>query len=461
MSGLDAARTMPIDILRTPLLTDLYELTMYDAYLEAGMVEPASFEFFVRKLPPCRNFLVACGLEQAVTFLREARFSEAELEWLARSGRFSAKTIDRLANFRFTGDVDAVPEGTIVFANEPLLRVTAPLPEAQFLETRLINILHFETLIASKAARMRLAAGEGKLLLDFGLRRAHGAEAGVLAARASYVAGFDGTATVPAEPLFGIPIYGTMAHSFIQAHADEEEAFLNFARARPQNVILLIDTYDTVQAAQRVVQLTPRLAAEGIPLRGVRIDSGDLAALALKVRQILDAGGLWEVRIFASGGIDEHTIAAHRAAGVPIDGYGIGTSLTTSNDWASLDCAYKLVEYAGRPRRKRSEGKATLPGRKQVWRRFDSQGRMVGDTIGLVGEQLDGEPLLVPVLRHGELVAPLPALAAVRERARQQYAALPEELRALEPAPAFTIAVSPALQRLIRDLDRAGEAAGA
>jgi nicotinate phosphoribosyltransferase len=445
-----------IDILRSPLLTDLYELTMYDAYLEAGMVEPASFEFFVRKLPPCRNFLVACGLEQVVQFLREARFGEAELAWLAESGRFSAKTIDRLKAFRFTGDVDAVPEGTIVFANEPILRVTAPLPEAQFLETRLINILHFQTLIASKAARMRLAAGEGKLLLDFGLRRAHGAEAGLLAARAAYVAGFDGTATVPAAPLFGIPVYGTMAHSFIQAHEDEIDAFLHFARARPQSVILLIDTYDTERAAQRVVDLAPRLAAEGIPLHGVRIDSGDLGAHARAVRRILDDGGLPHVRIFASGGLDEHLIARHVAEGVPIDGYGIGTSLTTSNDWASLDCAYKLVDYAGKPRRKRSEGKATLPGRKQIWRRRDDAGRMLGDTLARDDEVLEGEPLLVPVLRHGELVRTLPSLADIRARVKAEYGSLPPELRGLETAHGYSVELSSGLRELVLRLDAAG-----
>lgn len=459
-AGEGAAVEPGIDLLRTPLLTDFYELTMYDAYLEAGMVEPASFEFFVRKLPPCRNFLLACGLEQAVRFLLEACIGEAELAWLERSGRFSRRTIDRLAGFRFTGDVDAVPEGTVVFASEPILRVTAPLPEAQFLETRLINLLHFETLIASKAARMVLAAGDGKMLLDFGLRRAHGAEAGLLAARASYVAGFDGSATVPAEPFFGIPIYGTMAHSFVQAHEDEVEAFLHFARARPQSVVLLIDTYDTERAARRVVELAPKLESEGIPLRGVRIDSGDLADHARKVRRILDEGGLAQVRIFASGGIDEHLIARHVADGVPIDGYGIGTSLTTSNDWASLDCAYKLVDYAGSPRRKRSEGKATLPGRKQVWRRYDGGGRMSGDTIALADEDLDGEPLLVPVVRSGEIVAPSPPLERIRARVREQLRALPEPLRGLEPAQAYPVVLSPALERLVRELDRADTARG-
>ncbi len=437
------------DILSTPLLTDLYELNMFHAYLEAGMTAPAVFEFFVRELPPCRNFLVAAGLEQVVSFLREARFGEAELAWLRDSGRFSQRAIARLAAFRFTGDVDAMPEGTIFFADEPVLRITAPLPEAQFLETRIINLLHFQILIASKAVRMVLAAGEGRTLIDFGLRRAHGAEAGLLAARAAYLAGFAGTATIPAEPVFGIPIFGTMAHSFVQAHDDETEAFLHFARARPAAVVLLLDTYDTEAAARKVVELAPKLAAEGITIRGVRLDSGDLAEHARRVRRILDEGGLDRVRIFASGGVDEHLIAAHRAADVPIDGYGIGTSLTTSNDRASLDCAYKLQEYAGVPRRKRSEGKATLPGRKQVWRRHDGAGRMAGDTIALLDEAGEGEPLLQPVMRGGEPVGPLPSLERARRHLEAQLEQLPPGLRDLATDHSYPVTISPALRRLV------------
>ncbi len=437
------------DILSTPLLTDLYELNMFHAYLEAGMTAPAVFEFFVRKLPPCRNFLVAAGLEQVVRFLQRARFGEAELAWLRRSGRFSERAIARLAAFRFRGDVDAMPEGTIFFADEPVLRITAPLPEAQFLETRIINLLHFQILIASKAVRMVLAAGKGCSLIDFGLRRAHGAEAGLLAARAAYLAGFAGTATIPAEPAFGIPIFGTMAHSFVQAHEDEAEAFLHFARARPAAVVLLLDTYDTEAAARKVVELAPRLAAEGVTIRGVRLDSGDLAEHARRVRRILDAGGLREVRIFASGGVDEHLITAHRAAGAPIDGYGIGTALTTSNDWASLDCAYKLQEYAGVPRRKRSEGKATLPGRKQVWRRYDDAGRMAGDTIALSDEAGEGEPLLRPVMRGGEPVGSPPSLEEARRRLEAQLERLPPGLRGLVTDHSYPVAISPALRRLV------------
>jgi nicotinic acid phosphoribosyltransferase len=280
---------------------------MIQAYLESGQTETAVFEFFVRKLPPQRSFLMAAGLEQALEFLENLRFSADELEWLEKSGRFSPGLIDFLANFRFSGDVHAMPEGTAFFQNEPILRVTAPLAEAQLVETRLINILHYQTLIASKAARMvRLAPG--KLLVDFGLRRAHGADAGLMAARASYIAGFAGTATLLAEKAFGIPTYGTMAHSFVQSFDDEMAAFEAFARARPRNLTLLIDTYDTTAAARKVVALAPRLRELGIAVRAVRIDSGDLAALARSVRGILDDGGLRDTGIFASGGIDEETL---------------------------------------------------------------------------------------------------------------------------------------------------------
>jgi len=287
-----------------PLLTDLYELAMIQAYLESGQTDTAVFEFFVRKLPPQRGFLIAAGLEQALDFLENLRFPEEELDWLARTGKFSTRLIDYLAKFRFTGDVHAMPEGTAFFENEPILRVTAPMPEAQFVETRLINILHFQTLIASKAARMVLLAPD-KLLVDFGLRRAHGSEAGLMAARASYVAGFAGTATLLAERSFGIPTYGTMAHSFIQSFDDEAAAFEAFARARPEKPVLLIDTYDTDSAARKVVALAPRLKMSGIAISAVRIDSGDLAGLARNVRAILDGGGLKDTGIFVSGGIDE------------------------------------------------------------------------------------------------------------------------------------------------------------
>src|SRR5215510_11484387 len=380
------------------LLTDLYQLNMMQAYLDRGETKTAVFEFFVRKLPRDRGFLIAAGLEQVLAFLTELRITAEELDWLGNTGRFGKDLIDYLSSLRFTGDVHAMPEGTVFFADEPILRVTAPLPEAQLIETRVINLLQFQTMIAAKAARMVLAA-PGKRLVDFGLRRAHGAEAGLMAARASYIAGFAGTATVLADKRFGIPIFGTMAHSYIQIHDDETQAFENFARARPKNLILLIDTYDTEAAARKVVALAPRLRAAGISIGGVRLDSGDLIALSKKVRRILDEGGLREVTIFASGGIDENSIAAMLRAGAPIDGFGIGSSLTTSSDAPGLDCAYKLEEYAGVPRRKRSAGKATWPGRKQVWRHMGADGRMVGDALSAEHDQQPGEPLIELVMQ--------------------------------------------------------------
>ena len=280
-----------MDDATSPLLTDLYQLNMIQAYLDHGKIKTAVFEFFVRNLPPRRGFLVAAGLEQALAFLEDLHFTAEEIDWLARSGRFGPGLLDYLATLRFEGDVHAMPEGSVFFANEPILRVTAPLPQAQLVETRLINILHFQSLIASKAARMALAA-PGKQLIDFGLRRAHGCEAGVMAARASYIAGFSGTATMLAEKWFGIPTFGTMAHAFIQAYDDETEAFKDFAQSRPENLTFLIDTYDTEVAARKVVALAPWLKARGITIRGVRLDSGDLITLSKSVRRILDEGGL-------------------------------------------------------------------------------------------------------------------------------------------------------------------------
>jgi nicotinate phosphoribosyltransferase len=434
------------------LLTDLYQLNMLQAYRDAGLTATAVFEFFVRKLPATRGFLLAAGLEQALAFLESARFTMAELDWLANSERFSAAFLDDLAKWRFTGDVHAMPEGTVFFPNEPILRVIAPLPEAQLVESRLINLLHFETLIASKAARLVLAA-PGKTLVDFGLRRAHGAEAGLLAARACYLAGFAGSATTLAEPAFGVPIFGTMAHSFIQAHDDEVEAFVHFARSRPEHATLLIDTYDTERGAERVVALAPRLAELGVKVRGVRLDSGDLADHARKVRRILNDGGLGDVAIFASGGLDETVLQRYSAADVPIDGYGIGTSLTTSQDAPALDCAYKIQEYAGKPKRKRSEGKATWPGRKQVYRRYADDGTMACDLLTVEGDDQRGDPLMRPVMLRGERIV-APSLADARQLAAEQLERLPAHLKRLASEPPYPVEVSMRLKALADDADR-------
>jgi len=435
------------------LLIDLYELNMVQAYLDRGRTATAVFELFVRKLPDNRNFLLAAGLEQALDYLETLRFTPEEIDWLAGTGRFKPNCIDYLRTLRFSGDVQAMLEGTVFFENEPILRITAPLPQAQLVESRLLNILHFQTLIASKAARTLLLA-PGKLLVDFGLRRAHGAEAGLLAARASYIAGFAGSATVLAEQKFGIPSFGTMAHSFIQSYEDEEAAFAEFARSRPANVTLLIDSYDTIAAARKVVHLAPQLAAEGITIRAVRIDSGDLDVLSRRVRQILDEGGLREVRVFASGGIDDERLASLIAAGAPIDGFGIGTSLTTSSDAPALDCAYKLEEYAGVPRRKRSAGKATWPGCKQVWRRLGADGRLAGDTLSLEGDRHDGEPLLMPVMQKGKRLQRSPSLAAIREHAARELARLPDTLRGLDGERRPMVSIGEKLAQLTAEMDQ-------
>jgi nicotinate phosphoribosyltransferase len=435
----------------SPLSTDLYELNMIQAYLDKGEDKEAVFEFFVRRLPTRRGFLLAAGLDDVLDYLETLRFSAAEIDWLKSTGRFRDNLLDYLKNFRFTGDVHAIPEGSVCFTNEPLIRITAPLPQAQLVESRLINILHFQTLIASKAARMVLAA-PGKILSDFGLRTAHGAEAGLYSARASYLAGFAGAANVLAGERYGVPIVGTMAHSFVQVHDDEMTAFENFARARPQGVILLIDTYDTEQGARKVVKLAPRLAADGIAIRGVRIDSGDLTAMARKVRGILDDGGLRDVVILVSGGINEDVLQTMMKEKAPIDGFGIGVNLAASVDVPALDCAYKLQEYAGKPKRKLSEGKATWPGRKQVWRAYSADGRMRGDILSLENDKQPGEALIVPVMRAGKRIAPEPTLAQIRERAAADLKRLPGPLARLESGFDYPVNVADALTALTKQI---------
>jgi nicotinate phosphoribosyltransferase len=436
----------------SPLTTDLYELNMVQAYLDKAENNEAVFEFFVRKLPPRRGFLLAAGLEDALRYLETMHYSDAEIAWLKGTGRFRDNLIDFLKSFRFTGDVHAIPEGTVCFAPEPLLRITAPLPQAQLVESRLINIMHFQTLIASKAARMVLAA-PGKALSDFGLRTAHGAEAGLFSARASYIAGFAGAANVLAGERYGIPVVGTMAHSYVQVHDNEQQAFEDFARARPEGVILLIDTYDTEAGARKVVELYPKLKKDGILIRGVRIDSGDLIAMSRKVRRIFDEGGLNDVIILVSGGVNEDVLQTMTKEKAPIGGYGIGVSLDVSTDAPALDCAYKLQEYAGFPRRKLSEGKATWPGRKQVWRVYDTDWRMRGDILSVETDKHPGETLIEPIMRGGKRIGPAPTLAQIRERAAAELKRLPEPLRRLEHFN-YPVTISEALHALAAEADR-------
>jgi nicotinate phosphoribosyltransferase len=430
------------------LLTDFYQLTMLQGYFDQQMNDTAVFEFYVRRLPEKRNFLVAAGLEQVLQFLEDFSVSDEEIEWLASTKRFKGDFLDSLRTLRFTGDVHAMPEGTVFFANEPTLRITAPLPQAQLIESRIINLLQFQTMIASKAARCVIAA-PGKSIVDFGFRRAHGSEAGLLAARASYMMGFTSTATVLAGAEFDIPISGTMAHSFIQAHRSEEEAFENFARSNRNDVVLLIDTYDTEAAARKVVRLASTLAAEGIKIKAVRLDSGNILQHALKVRSILDEGGLSDVRIVASGNLDEHELQRLTEAKAPIDGFGVGTLLNTSADAPHLECAYKLQEYAGRTTRKFSEGKVTWPGRKQVWRVLGKDGCIEQDTVSIEGDSLEGKPLLFPIVRGGNRTFPEIPLIKSREYAAAQLKTLPESVRRLEAANFNPVKISAALDTLV------------
>ena len=436
----------------TAMLTDLYQLSMVDAYYQLGMRERAVFEFYVRRLPDARNFLVAAGLEQVLDYLEALRFDAADLDWLGSTQHLSPMALQELANFRFSGDVYAMREGTVFFASEPVLRIEAPLPEAQLVESRIVNLLHYQIMVASKAARCRLAAGE-KQLVDFGMRRAHGAEAACLAARASYLAGFDATATVAAAQGYGIPAVGTMAHSFVQAHELELDAFRNFVRCRPQNPTLLIDTYDIARGARHVVELIHELKGQGIAVQGVRIDSGDLALEALRVRAMLDSEGCREVRILVSGGIDERSITALRQARAPIDVFCVGTHLSVSDDAPALDCVYKLHQYAGRPCRKRSIAKETWPGPRQVHRQYDPHGRIAIDVLGCADEVCEGHALLQEVMVNGYRKAPAPALIDLRKHCREELDSLPVELRSLHSKGRAPTKVSPRQHELAAMVD--------
>jgi nicotinate phosphoribosyltransferase len=404
------------------LATDLYQLTMAQAYWYQEMYQPAVFDLFVRELPAGRSFLLAAGLEQALEALEAFRFEAPHLDYLETLGLFHQEFLDYLADLRFHGEVRAVPEGTPVFPDEPLLEVVAPLPQAQLMETCLINQLQLPTLVASKAALL-VAAAEGKAVVDFGLRRAHGIEAGVKAARAAYIAGVASTSDLLAGSAFGLPVAGTMAHSYVLAHEDELESFRRFAELYPRTV-LLVDTFDTLAGVDKVIGLARELG-ERFQVRAIRIDSGDLGELARQARVRLDRAGLWSVSIFVSGDLDVASVAGLVRQGAPVDGFGVGTHLVTSADAPFLNCAYKLVEYAGIPRMKLSAGKATLPGSKQVYRRY-REGRCVNDLIARRDEADAGRALLQPVMQAGRrLPEASPPLDRVREYCRGQLSELP------------------------------------
>ncbi|MFC0032205.1 nicotinate phosphoribosyltransferase [Micromonospora chaiyaphumensis] len=431
----------------TGLRTDLYELRMAASYLRRDMTEHATFSLFVRRLPHGRGFLVAAGLAEALAFLESFAFDDAELGYLRDLVGFDEPALTALAGLRFTGDVWAVPEGRVVFADEPLLEVTAPIAEAQLVETGVLNLITFHTTVATKAARCRLAAG-GAQLVDFAFRRTHGIEAGAGVARASAIAGFAATSDVEAAMRYGLTPSGTMAHSYVEAFPDERAAFRAFAADFPTNPIFLVDTYDTPAGVRAAVDVVTELGLTG-PF-GVRLDSGDLGALARETRAILDGAGLRQATIFASGSLDETVIAGLVAQDAPIDGYGVGTKMGVSYDAPSLDSAYKLVAYGERPVLKLSPGKATLPAAKQVFR---APTGAAGDVVGLRDEPPPGgrEPLLVQVMRGGRRLDPADpaeAVRAARGRFDADLAWLPEPAtRLADPAPP-AVTVSPALATL-------------
>ncbi len=430
--------------LRSALFTDLYELTMAACYFERKMFAPASFSLFVRKYAPHRSYFVSAGLDETLDFLESFHFTRDELDYLESTGLFSTDFLSYLETIRFTGDVFAIPEGRLFFKDEPVLEVTAPLIEAQLVETFIINAINLQVTIASKAARC-FHASKGRRLVDFSLRRTQGTDAGMKVARASYIAGFDGTSNTLAGKWHAIPIYGTMAHSFILSFEEEIEAFRAFSKVFPENVVLLIDTYDTLSGARKAARVGLEMKERGERLKGVRLDSGDMAVLSQDVRRIMREAGLGEVIIFASGSFDEFKIADVLSRGAEIDAFGVGTKMGVSADAPYNDIAYKLVEYDGRPVLKLSAAKKTLVNQKQVFRNV-RDGEMIGDAIALRGESLDGEPLLECVMRGGKRLREAEPLTRIRDRFLAEFPSLRDSRKSLQDPDEYPVRLSPALE---------------
>ena len=436
------------------LFTDLYELTMGQSYFQQGMSAPATFSLFIRKYSPNRSYFVAAGLGDVLNYLEHWHFPENCIWYLRSTGIFSEEFLDYLSRLRFTGEVWAIPEGRLFFVDEPILEVTGPIIEAQLVETFIINQINHQSIIATKAARCVWAA-RGRTLVDFSLRRDHGIDAGMKVARASYIAGFQSTSNVLAGKEYGIPISGTMAHSYVTSFEHEVDAFRVFAHSFPERSILLIDTYDTVGGARKAVQVAKEMEAQGQQLQGVRLDSGDLASLSTEVRKVLDQEGLHYVSIFASGGLDEFDVDDLNASGSPIDGFGVGTKMGVSSDAPWSDMTYKLVRYDGRPVLKLSTGKATLPGDKQVFRVQDAGGDFYRDVIALRDEPLgDGKPLLEKVMDQGRIMRPIPSLHEIRARFRADFQCFDKGLKVLRDPPLYEVSLSPRLGELYRSIER-------
>lgn len=431
-----------------PLFTDLYELTMAASYFEQQLVSDATFSLFVRNYPPHRNFFVAAGLEEALTELENFHFSESDISYLKNTGLFPHDFISYLKTLQFSGRVFAMPEGAIFFPQEPVLEITAPIIEAQLLETFLLNTIGFSSMIASKAARC-IQAAEGRPLIDFSFRRTHGLDAGLKVARITYVSGFSATSNVLAGKIYQIPISGTMAHSYVTAFDSERDAFLAYSKTFPDNSIFLIDTFDTIQGAKNAASVAKEMKKRGKSPVGVRLDSGKMADLSRKVRKILDDEGLSDLKIFASGGFDEFKIADIISKGAEIDAFGVGTKVGVSADAPYLNIVYKMVKFKDRDVRKLSPGKISLAGEKQVFRISDEKGRYQKDTVGLRGDVVnDGEPLLEKVMENGKCLRPHPSLQKIRERFNHNISLLDETYKSLKPRTDYPVEMSPQLEEL-------------
>ena len=437
------------------MFTDLYELTMCASYFDNKKFEPATFDLFIRRLPQNRSYFLFAGLEQVLLFLKKVKFNEEHIDYLKKQG-FKREFLNYLKTFKFTGEVWAVPEGTVVFPNEPLVRVTAPIIEAQLIETFILNTVNLQTTIATKALRV-VSVAKDKPIIEFGLRREHGTDAGMKVARCSYIAGCTGTSNVLAGMKYGIPVFGTMAHSFVMSFKKEIDSFRAFTKTFPDRSTLLIDTFDNFRGAEKAAKVAKELEKRGFKLGGVRLDSGDLAKISKKIRELLDQNGLNYVKIFASGDLDEYKIEELLNKGARIDAFGVGTRMGTSEDRPYVDVIYKLCEKTDEngqfsPIMKLSEGKATLPGRKQVFRVKDKKGNFAKDVIALEKEKIGGEPLLVKVVEKGKILYDLPSLEDIRKKALENLAKIPPKYKRLRGAPCYPVHLSPRLKRLTKDL---------
>jgi nicotinate phosphoribosyltransferase len=436
------------------LLTDLYQLTMAQAYFNDGKMDRASFSLFIRSYPLNRGFFISAGLHDVLEFLENFAFDGAALDYLSKQNLFTKDFLEFLEKLRFTGDVWALLEGRLFFKDEPILEISAPIIEAQLVETFIINQINLQSLIATKAARCVHAAGK-RAVVDFALRRTHGIDAGMKVARSSYLAGFGGSSNVLAGKKYGIPTVGTMAHSFVTSFGDETDAFRSYAASFPESATLLIDTYNTIAGARKAVEVAKEMAARGQRLNGVRIDSGDLAELGIKVRKIFDDAGFSEVKIIGSGGLDEYDLSELSAARIPFDSYGVGTKMGTSSDAPWSDMAYKLVEYGDKPVLKKSPGKISWPGTKQVFRQRNDQGQLEKDIIGLRHERITGtEALLRNVMKDGKVVVTLPTLAESRAGLAKELGHLPDWIKAIRNPVLYPVEFSPALLRLREETER-------